>query len=218
MDMLLLACILVLNVVISVWNCYAVGQVWNDVKLIGTTFDKVLSWSAIIQSAVGFSMPILLLLAWICVSVLTSGQEPAFSPEEAKVFMEAIFNLWYLAIIFPVLGTGLVIWAHSVRMAYQRRDFASIASAGWNTFAQVHNTISAFNNVGGALGNIGDFFGSALSGKGDGKEKGAILVVLLVILALVAGFVIAFSLVNYFANRSASVVEQTISRHEHQAS
>lgn len=208
MDALILFAVLLLNVLISIWNCYAVGSAWKDTMTLGGWFNKTVLWSAVIQSGVGFSMPILIVLAYASSVFLTSGAEPTLSPEQAKEMMQSIFSLWYVAVIFPILGSGLAIWAHSLREAYRRRDFASIATAGWNSYAQIHNTVSAVNNLGGALGNVGELFGSALGGKGDGKGKVAILVILLVVVSLVAGFMIAFGLVRYFANRTASRIEE----------
>lgn len=207
MDGLLLFGIIILNVLISIWNCYAVGTAWKDTMAIGGWFNKLVLWSAVIQSGVGFSMPILIGLALGTTSYLTTGEKPAMTPAEAQLFMESIYSLWYVAVIFPILGSGLAIWAHSLREAYRRRDFSSIAAAGWNSFAQIHNMVSAANNIGGALGNVGELFGTVLGGKGDGKGKLAILVVVIVIIALVAGFLIALGLVRYFARTSESRIE-----------
>ena len=208
MELLLLVGVLVLNVLISIWNCYAVGTAWKDTMTLGGWFNKLVLWSAVIQSGVGFSMPILLGLAYGSVTYLTTGAEPTLTPAEGAEMMQAIFSLWYVAVIFPILGSGLAIWAHSLRVAYQRRDFASIATAGWNTFAQIHNTVSAVRNLGGALGNVGELFGKGLGNKGDGKGKLVILIVLLVVVSLVGGFMIAFGLVRYFANRAQSRIEE----------
>lgn len=208
MEILLLVGILVLNVLISIWNCYAVGTAWKDTMAIGGWFNKLVLWSAVIQSGVGFSMPILFMLSYGSVAFLTSGAEPMLSPEMGAQFLREIFSLWYVAVILPILGSGLAIWAHSLRVAYQRRDFASIAVAGWNTYAQIHNTISAVNHLGGALGNVGELFGKALGGRGDGKAKLAILVVLLVVISLIGGFMIAIGLVRHFARKAESRIEQ----------
>lgn len=210
MNEMLLVGILVLNVLISVWNCYAVGTAWKDTMSIGGLFNKFVLWSAVIQSGVGFSMPILIGLSYGMVAYLTSGEKPFMTPEEGKQVMEWIFSLWYVAVIFPILGTGFVIWAHSLRVAYQRRDFASIAAAGWNSYAQVHNTISAAQHLGGALGNVGEIFGALTKGKSSGndKSKAALLVIILVLVSLLAGFIIAFSLVRYFANTADSRIEE----------
>lgn len=208
MDTLIMIALLALNVLISIWNCYAVGSAWKDTIAMGGWFNKAVLWSAVIQSGIGFSMPILIVLAYVAQAILTGGAEPTLTPEEGRQLMQSIFSLWYVAVIFPILGSGLAIWAHSLREAYRRRDFASIATAGWNTFAQIHNTVSAVNNLGGALKNVGELFSKALGGKGDAKGKVAILAILLVIISLVAGFMIAFGLVRYFANKTQSRLEE----------
>lgn len=201
--------LLLLNVAISIWNCYAVGTAWKDTMALGTTFDKIVLWSAVIQSGVGFSMPILLMLAYGSVTLLTSGTDPLMTIAQGEQFMQAIFSLWYVAVIFPILGSGFAIWAHSIRAAFQRRDFASIATAGWNSFAQIQNTVSAVNNLGDAIGNVGEFFSGVTSSKGsDSKGKAGLLLILIVIVALAAGFMIAFGLIRYFASTSESRLEQ----------
>ncbi|MBM3261116.1 hypothetical protein FJY93_01720 [Candidatus Kaiserbacteria bacterium] len=215
MEMLLLIGLLALNVAISWWNCYAVGVSWKDVMAMGNWFDKTILWSGVIQSVVGFSMPILLVLAYGAVAVLTSGQPPYLTLEEGRQFMDGIFSLWYLAVIFPVLGSGLAIWAHSLRAAYQRRDFASIATAGWNTYAQISNTLNAYQHVGGAFNSVGQLFSGVLSSKDSGKAKLAFLALIIVVLALVAGVIITFTLVRHYMSTSQSRLEEygeTLSR------
>lgn len=206
MDLLLLIGIIVLNVLIGVWNCYAVGTAWKDTMALGGWFNKLLLWSGVIQSAVAFSLPVLLALAWGTLTYLSAGEKPEITPEDARVVMQGIFSLWYVAVIVPILGSGMAIWAHSLRMAYQRRDFSSIAVAGWNSFAQIHNTISAVNNLGGAIGDVGKLF--TLGAKGDGKNKLPILVIVLVIISLLSGFILAFGLVRYFAKHSTARIEE----------
>lgn len=208
MDALILFAILTLNVLISIWNCFAVGSAWKDTMALGGWFNKTILWSAIIQSGVGFSMPILIGLAYLSVGLMTGGEEPALTMAEGQQIIEWIFSLWYVAVIFPILGSGFAIWAHSLREAYRRRDFPSIATAGWNSFAQINNTVSAVQNLGGALGNVGELFRVLGKSKGDGKGQAAILVIILVIIALVGGFMIAFGLVRYFAKRTESRLEQ----------
>lgn len=203
-----LTLIILLNVAISIWNCYAVGTAWKDTMSIGGAFNKLLLWCGVIQSSVGFSLPILLGLTWTSVTYLSGGEKPYLSPMEVEEVWEVVMNLWYVAVIFPILGSGLAIWAHSLRVVYQRRDFGSFATAGWNSYAQIHNTVSAIQNLGGAFGNIGEFFSKALGGKGDSKEKLVILVLMLVILSIVGGFMIAFALVRHFAAETESRIEE----------
>ncbi len=56
-------------------------------------------------------MPILIGLTFGSVAFLTSGADPVLSPAEGKEVMQAVFNLWYVAVIFPILGSGLPLGA-----------------------------------------------------------------------------------------------------------
>ncbi len=207
MDAILIVLVLALNVIISLWNCYAVGTAWKDVMALGSKFEKLVAWSALVQSGVGFSMPILIALTYVTISVLTVGEKPTLTPAEGQQVLQSIFSLWYVAVIFPVIGTGFAITAHSLYIAYQRRDFRSIAIAGWNSFAQIHNTLSAINNLGGAFKNVGALF-DGIGRSDDARVKIVAIVIILVIIALASGFMIAFALVRYFANKTQSRLEQ----------
>lgn len=207
MDALLLLMIVLVNVLISIWNCYAVGTAWKDTMTIGGWFNKLVLWSAVIQSGIGFSMPILIAVVWGLTTYLTSGNEPTLTPIEGEQFMEAIFSLWYVIIIFPLLGSALAVWAHSLREAYRRRDFTSIATAGWNTYAQIRNTLSAINNIGGALGNVGQLLREVFQGRSEFRVKLAIFGIVIAIGSLIAGFLIAIALVRYFSEKTESRIE-----------
>jgi len=208
MNIVLVGILLLINVAIATWNCYAVGVTWKDVQALGTKFDKVVIWSAIVQSAIGFSMPILLALSYLGFAIATGGSEPYMSPAEGAAMLEVIYSLWYVLVILPILTTGFALWAHSIRVAFMRRDFGSIAAAGWNTFAQISNTVSAVNNLGGALGNVGSLFSGVAKSDSNIKVKGGILIFLAVVVSIALGFWIAFALVRHFANATESRIER----------
>lgn len=208
METIILIAVLILNVLISVWNTYAAGISWKDTMTLGNRFDKAVLYSAVIQAGIGFSMPIILMLTYLATTFLTMGDKPNLTPEEAKQLVEWISSLWYVAIIFPILGSGFAIWLHSIRIAFQRRDFASIATAGWNTFAQIHNTLSAIDNLGGAFDKIGDLFSSLTSSKGNNKNNAAILAILIVVISIVGGFMLAIYLTKKFAKNANSRIEE----------
>ncbi len=199
MNGLILALLVLLNVAISWWNCYAVGSVWREAR---GGFEKLLLYSAAIQSVAGFSVPILLALTWVATTILAGGDDP-MPPEQIKAIWEGVMSLWYVAIIIPVVGSGFIIWGHSVREAWQRRDFASIGIAGWNTVAQVSNTASMFSNFGPALSNVGKLF------KGDNAKNGApLLVILLVVVALLSSVLLTVYLIQHYADKAATAVRR----------
>lgn len=195
--------LLALNVAIAWWNCYVVGSAWDMVKHHGSRWEKVILWSGAIQSTVGFSMPIVLGLAFVSVGLLSSGEQPTLTKEEAAAFMQGVFSLWYLAVIVPVLGSGFAIWVHSIQIAIQRRDFQSIATAAWNTYANVKNFSGAWSGIGDAFKALGN-----VSPKGSSKDSGKVMIVLLlimiVVVALLAGALITASLIQRYRRLSVT--------------
>lgn len=202
MNALLIIGLLILNVLISVWNCYAVGTAWKDTMALGGWFNKTLLWSGIIQSGIGFSMPII----WMFGIILSLGESTVFTAVEINETTKSTFYFWYILVILPAIGSGLAIWAHAIREVYRRRDFTSFAVAGFNSFTQVHNVVSAVDNLGGTFGNVNNIFGIAF--KGD-KGSNFIIVLLIAIgLIIASGFIIAFSLVRHYAKKTNARIEE----------
>ncbi len=112
--------------------------------------------------------------------------------------LKAGLSLGYLVTVPGLLFSGLFIWIHSLVEAWRRRDLASMGVAGWNTFAQLHNTYSAMRGMPEAWGTVTDFFGSASKG-GDAKGKGGLLVILLVVLAIIGGILTTWGIINKYA-------------------
>ncbi|TRO38586.1 hypothetical protein EQ832_12090 [Pseudomonas sp. ALS1131] len=173
MSTLLFVGLLLINLVISWWNAKVCGTFWSESKALGG-FPRLLMWCGAIQSAIGFSMVILFGL------VFTSLGLGYLTPKAA----EAAFSLWYLAAIFPCIGTGIVITVHSWAVAWRERNWQSMGAAAWNTFATGHNIYSAASGgVSSAFSKVGDLF------KGNDSKEGAAakLVILLVVVAILGG-------------------------------
>ena len=137
------------------------------------------------QSAVGFSSVFLFPLLFAANALAPD----TFTDDQ----LNGAISLWYLTIIFPVLGTGLMITIKSWIAAYRNHSLINLGLAAYNTFAQVHNTMGAINGVGPALSSVGKMFASVAGGRGDAKGKAAILGVMIavgvVVLALSAGVI-----------------------------
>lgn len=98
---------------------------------------------------------------------------------------------------FPILGTGLALTVHSWGVLWRRRNFANAATAGWNTFAQVYNTMGALQHVPQASRRLGNFFG------GDSKDKGKLVVLFLVALAAIGGILTTRAIILSTARATA---------------
>lgn len=192
MTPLLLFVFLLLNAGISAWNAYAAGAFWTESKVIGG-WMRFVTWCAVVMSACGFTWCYLTLLTMVAVGTET------LTPEQGLV----MFELGYLVILLPLLGSGLGIWAHSIAEAYRRRSFGSIAVAGWNTYAQAQNMFDAARHAPGILRHVMDALGSGGKRRGKKDEAGAVLIVLLVILAVCGGALTTAAIVRWADRRVA---------------
>lgn len=180
----------IINFGISFWNARVVGLIWVEAKQIGG-FANFLKWCGAIMAYCGF--------LWCYVIVEAFVGHWLFPDTVTAEVMNGMFALSYLIIIFPVLGTGFAIWATSLYQAWVRRDFASIGTAAWNTFAQVHNTYQAFEGVPKAASIVGDLFSGKSKGSSDKNGAAALVVVLLVALAAIAAFFTTAGIIMKYA-------------------
>ena len=176
--------VLLLNLAISWWNCYALGGIWAESRALGG-FIRVVAWCAATQAAIGFSSVIGFVLGYV---VYSFG---LMTPETVK----GAVSLWYLLIIIPALGTGFILMIFSWIVAWRERSLLSMSTAGWNTFAQFYNMYQAFTGIGSAFREVGDF----LADLSDSKEGLLVVVAILVVCVSLFGgvFLTAFLIKKY---------------------
>lgn len=142
---------LVLTAVISYYNASVVGRWWTETAEIGG-WPRFMSWMGAIMAVCGWFIVLLIPVTL----VMYYGHLFEFflglvkiqaDPEKIDMLVETIFDLSYLIIIFPVIGSGFAIWAESMAAAWYRRDAKSIGIAAWNTFAQTRNTYRAVRHL-----------------------------------------------------------------------
>ena len=186
--------ILALNFVVSWWNARTCGRAWVESKAAGGLI-RALVWCGAVQSAIGFSsvflFPLLFAAHAIAPDYFTATQ------------LEAALSLWYVTVIFPALGTGLIITIESWIAAYREHSLMNIGVAAYNTMAQVHNTMGAIQGVGPALRSVGNLFASVATSRGGAKGKaailGAMIAVAVVVIALSAGVIVTAALIHHYA-------------------
>jgi len=122
--------IYILNLVFSICNAFFCGQIWKDAV---NGFQWLVKWSVATMSAVGFSWCFLMPAAFL-------GSKFGLLAEGT-----AALALGYGALIFIplVVLTGIIITLNSWRMFFQSKSLGDGLVAGWNTYAQVHNTYNA---------------------------------------------------------------------------
>lgn len=163
-----------LNFGISWLNAWGVGRTWDESKAEGG-FTHFVTWCAAIMSASGFTWCYTLVLALIAGSVPYKGH--ILLPPQ---YVAGMIELGYVIIILPILGSGLGITISSWRDLRRRRSLATGGIAGYNTFAQVYNTVEAVRFLPGIFGDLGKLFNS--------KDKSSlVLMIALVALAVLGG-------------------------------
>jgi hypothetical protein len=174
--------LLAFNIVISYLNARAVGPVWRQ-RHTADWLSWGLIWSAAIQATIGFSMPIL--VGEVAILHVLGLIGPAV--------IKATFSLWYLGVIVPVIGTGLIITVHSIVTAWRERNFVNIATAGYNTAATASNLAQMPSGIGSALSNLFD--------SEDVGSAFFLVALLLAALALLGGGFLTYAVIDHYAQR-----------------
>lgn len=189
-----IALVLALNFGISWLNCWSVGGIWRDSKALGG-WIRLVAWCAAIQSAIGFSSVIGFAAGYV---LHATGH---LSPAAANAAM----SLWYLTVIIPAIGTGLVITIQSWIVAFRTKRILDMGVAAYNTYATFRNIADAASGIGDAFSVVGDLF------KSDSDDNGGavvMLVIALVAFALAGGVVLTAVLIRKYSRRLALPTQQ----------
>lgn len=184
--------LLLVNFLISWANAHYCGRYWSESKITGGyfRFHVVIGY---LMAIAGFTMVygyILLLLAPYIVPLI-----PQFKNVDVYALMQLASDLIYLLVAAAVIPIGFFIWFNSLATFWKRKTLGNALTAGWNTYAQVHNMVSASKEVPSALGRVSE----ALFG-GKGKKKSDTMLVMLaifiVIMAVCSGYFTASAIMK----------------------
>ena len=180
MAYLFLFLLLALNFAISWSNASYVGRYWSESKQVGGSF-RVYMVTGYIMAIAGFTMVygyILLLISPYILPLLKVSQETILAVQSLSA------DLIYLFCVATIIPTGFYIWIRSLKTFFEEKTLSAGLTAGWNTFAQIHNVVNAAREVPNSLSRIAD----ALLGKGKKKNDKTIIVVLAILILAVAIF------------------------------
>lgn len=185
-----------INAAISALNAWVCGRTWNETKHVGG-FAHFMNWCTAIMSACGFTWCYLVIMFFLGSAFTHEVSEGVSEPYVTQEMLRVMFDLGYLVIYFPIVGTGLAMtieaWAHFLR----KRTLGNGAVVAWDTFAMIYNISSGLRYIPEASGRVGDFF------KGDHKDSHKLIVVILVALALVGGILTTYWIVKATAKAMA---------------
>lgn len=116
-------------------------------------------------------------------------------PETILMFEQLALDLIYLFCVVTIIPTGFYIWLRSLKNFWERRTLSSGLTAGWNSYAQIHNTLRATRNAPSAFERV---VKALLGGKSKKKDNTVIILcaILVLILAIFGGFFTASAIMK----------------------
>ncbi len=173
MELLLVAGIWVLNLIISIWNSIATGNVWVEANHAGGG-RKFMAWIGYLMAGLGFSWNILIVITF----VLLANEKLTLTEAEG------LLSLGYIVMVPGFLFAGYAIMFNSWANAYRKRTVANFGVAGYNTFANAYNTYHAVKDMPDAFRAVAKVFSGGKSGR-------SAFLLLLLLASVLAGFIIA---------------------------
>lgn len=184
-----------LNFGISIVNAVGCGTSWNETRSSGG-FVHFMNWMGAIMASVGFTWCYMVIIGFVASHIPIEADDGTSAPLLSGEALKAFYDLGYLAIIAPALGSGLAITVNSWKVFSRSRSLGDGLAAGWNTFAQVHNTMGALEHVPSVTSSLGSFFDSKNSKDGRGT-----LVVILVAIAVFDGVLTTWGIISMVSSR-----------------
>ncbi len=191
----MIALLVVLNFVISVFNSWAVGHSWAEAKAVGG-IPRFMSWVGATMAAVGFS--------WCYLVIIAVAAGPDGFHKLPPQYVNAMFSLGYLIIIGPCIGSGTAIMIDSWSYFWRKRTFGSGAAAGWNTFADCYNIYQAAHYVPTAWDTVRDVLFPKKSSSSSSDNALARLAIILAVLAVVGGIITAAAIIRTVSERTVA--------------
>ena len=191
MRFLLLALALALNFIISWANATYVGRYWFASKKVGGSFRAYIV-AGYIMAISGFTMVYAYILLLIFPFFL---QMAKVNQETILMFEQLASDLVYLFCVITIIPTGFYLWIRSLKKFWEEKTLANGLSAGWNTYAQSHNTMSVSRNAPSAFRRVsrallgGTGKNNTEKNKSEKDNSGIVLYAfLLLILAILGGY------------------------------
>ena len=163
-EVFFLVLMLLLNGAIATWNAWIIGRCWPMAGSFGT---KLLLVCGYVQSGIGYSSVLI-------VGLVLGGYGLGWLDVAVVKFA---FSLWYVLVIVPLIGTGFVIWLHSVLTCIKDPSIGGFAVGAWNTYAMYSNISSAVEHLPAALEAVGEGFSGLLDSKDGWRVALALLIV-----------------------------------------
>lgn len=191
MTILFLVLLLAVNFIISWSNANYVGRYWSESKEVGGSFRAYII-AGYIMAIAGFTMVYGYILLLICPFFLQLAE---VNEETILMFEQLASDLIYLFCVATIVPTGFYIWIRSLKNFWEEKTLSNGLTAGWNSYAQIHNTVSVARNAPSALSRVEEAF----FGRKNKKKDNTIIIlcaIFLIILAVFGGYFTASAIMK----------------------
>lgn len=202
--MFLILIVLAINFFISWCNANYCGRYWSESKVTKGffRFNVIIGY---IMAIAGFTMVygciLLMLLPYIIPLI------PQLESVDVSQLTQLVSDMLYLLIVITIVPIGFFIWFQSITVFWKKKNLGNGLTAGWNSYAQIHNTVSAMRNAPSAFKRVTE----ALFG-GKGKKKAETMVILIaifvIILAILGGYFTASAIMKKADKKYDALVER----------
>jgi hypothetical protein len=181
---------LVLNFAISWMNARSAGRIWSESMAVGGAL-RFHAMAAYALAVMGFTMVYGIILVMLMPAVLPMLMD--INPEALWSTTRLANDMLFILIALFILPLGYYAWFTSFVAFWRRRGLANGLSLGWNTYANLRNTITIARHAPSAVRRISD----ALF-RGRRQGKGAIVAVALfvIIMAIIGGWLTASAIMR----------------------
>ena len=189
-----LVLVLVVDFIISWSNAHTCGTVWSESKETGGFF-RVNVVAGYIMSIIGFTQ--VYGIIYIVLFYYIGPHIEKFQNIDFNQLALLSSDLLFVGIGFAIIPTGFLIWINSLRAFWKNKTLKNGVVGGWNSYAQLRNTITVAREMPSAVGRLTEaFFGG---GKGKKKKSDGVIllmVVFIVIMATLAGYFTASAIMK----------------------
>ena len=181
------------NFAIAWLNANNVGKYWTEAKMIKGSFRAYVVCGFVL-SIIGFTTVYDCILMLIAEAILTSA---GATRQAILQFAELNSDILYILSVFTVIPAGFFVTGCSLKNAFEKRTVSYSLNAGWNSYAQIRNTIDAARNAPSAIGRVIGFFFKKDDDSNDLKSKliGFVAIAVLVV-AVLGGYCTASAILK----------------------
>jgi len=191
--MLGLVLLLLLNFAISWANARYCGRYWSESKVMGGFFrlNVIVGY---IMAIAGFTMVygyVLLLLLPYIIPLIPELEKTIDIAE----LVQLTSDMLYILVATAVIPTGFWIWFQSLAQFWKRKTLDNGLTAGYNTYAQIHNVVQASREVPSAFKRVTKKLFHT-DDDDNGKALLGLIVIFVVILAILGGYFTASAIMK----------------------